>query len=765
MANEHRQATRAWRSGLTAVAAWGAFVALLLRGSIFSGLVLVGRDLTAVHHPWRWLVSTALASGRLPLWNPYTLLGEPALANPQTAVFYPLNWTFVWWPFPTALTVYVAAHLLLAAGGAFVWCRRLGCGPTASALGASAFAFGGWTLTRAESPPELAACALAPWVVWIVYEAVQRSSLRWSAAAGVILALQWSSGNLNAAYNAGLAAGLCWAITWLATFHGHTRRERVVGLASLPIALLVAAGLFAVQWMPTLELMQQSSRAEALPADLAAQWAVPPLQWLRLVAPFLFGMPGYERHWGGAVAEFAHGAFYVGCVPLMLAIFGCATIWQKSRHAKARLAAGAALAAGLVFATAAAGSATGLYAAMRTWLPGFDRFHSPYKLSFLVTFCLASLTALGWDSLAPGRGTRVCCAVLAASGVALAVTFGLDLGQVTPRLVDWMRHNVCAAEYAYQFRALAAHGGSLRRWVALAGVWIALGAVIAWLASYPRAPRRVISAAAVAAVLGELLVYGHHLYYQGQPSVYRSRADASQQGGRLYVPKATAKLNWLLYGQRGPAAFEWARLLGLGNRNMPQRILSASGENALATRRYRAWRREVEAAGVLSSSAASRLRRAGVSRIATHIRLGVFPPLSIPGEPKHCVLVQRVPDPWARFRTAPSEAGTVTAHSAVAPYEQITLAAHLRQAALVETADSHYPGWRAVVDGRRTPIEITDRMFRGISAKAGRHRVVMAFEPKSVKWGAAVTLCVVAAGAAACLLFSRGQPSNGPQDP
>jgi uncharacterized membrane protein YfhO len=44
------------------------------------------------------------------------------------------------------------------------------------------------------------------------------------------------------------------------------------------------------------------------------------------------------------------------------------------------------------------------------------------------------------------------------------------------------------------------------------------------------------------------------------------------------------------------------------------------------------------------------------------------------------------------------------------------------------TSETHYPGWRAYVDGRPQPIYYTNVAFRGFPVPAGKHQVVMRFE-------------------------------------
>lgn len=53
--------------------------------------------------------------------------------------------------------------------------------------------------------------------------------------------------------------------------------------------------------------------------------------------------------------------------------------------------------------------------------------------------------------------------------------------------------------------------------------------------------------------------------------------------------------------------------------------------------------------------------------------------------------------------------------------------------------DTWYPGWRATIDGRETPIARADYLFRGIAIPAGHHRVVIEYRAGSVTLGLAIT--------------------------
>src|SRR5262245_38237732 len=54
--------------------------------------------------PWRAAVREAIEEGRLPLWNPHTLCGEPLLAVAQPAVLHPGTLAGLLLPLPQAWT-------------------------------------------------------------------------------------------------------------------------------------------------------------------------------------------------------------------------------------------------------------------------------------------------------------------------------------------------------------------------------------------------------------------------------------------------------------------------------------------------------------------------------------------------------------------------------------------------------------------------------------------------------------------------------------
>ena len=97
------------------VAALAVFGPALARNEVFTF-----RDHLDYFQPLRFFTTEHLRAGRLPLWNPYNASGEPWLANPQTAVFYPPAWIFLVLPFATAYVGFLFFHALVLGFGAYV---------------------------------------------------------------------------------------------------------------------------------------------------------------------------------------------------------------------------------------------------------------------------------------------------------------------------------------------------------------------------------------------------------------------------------------------------------------------------------------------------------------------------------------------------------------------------------------------------------------------------------------------------------------------
>ncbi len=71
---------------------------------------------------------------------------------------------------------------------------------------------------------------------------------------------------------------------------------------------------------------------------------------------------------------------------------------------------------------------------------------------------------------------------------------------------------------------------------------------------------------------------------------------------------------------------------------------------------------------------------------------------------------------------------------------QVAIDVQSPQDAFLVLSDAYYPGWRAFLDGQNTKIYRADYTLRGVRIPAGKHKLKFVFEPRSLYWGAAISL-------------------------
>ena len=383
---------------------------------IFEGLVLSGYDLQTYFYPYWAYAAASLGDGRLPLWNPHVFMGVPFLANPQSAVLYPLNWPLYLLDPARALPAALMVHVALAALGMLALARvGLRLGWPAAATGAAAFAFSGFFAGQMEHINQVSVAAWIPWLVLAIELGIS-GRRRWWAATPVIVALMILAGHPQTAY-VGLALGLAWALlAGLQRMSAGSVRQRVRGaLGGLGLWLLGAVGgaaLAAAQILPALDLSREGIRAGGLKFEEAVSFSLPTGEALPGLLPTFLHLP--------SSTEFVA---YVGIVGVTLAVLGAVHRWREPRVAFLVLATFVAILLAL-------GPATPLFGLAHRVVPGVALFRVPARWLLVAVFALALLAAYGTEALgaASGRPWRERLERLGAWFLVLAALGGLSLG-------------------------------------------------------------------------------------------------------------------------------------------------------------------------------------------------------------------------------------------------------------------------------------------------------------------------------------------------
>jgi len=75
--------------------------------------------------------------------------------------------------------------------------------------------------------------------------------------------------------------------------------------------------------------------------------------------------------------------------------------------------------------------------------------------------------------------------------------------------------------------------------------------------------------------------------------------------------------------------------------------------------------------------------------------------------------------------------------------QDVQIEASLDRSGILVLNDTAYPGWTATVDGHPTPWTSANYLFRGVFLRPGRHIVEFCYQPKSFRWGAALSLATL----------------------
>ncbi|HEX2183984.1 MAG TPA: hypothetical protein VHN78_00590, partial [Chloroflexota bacterium] len=391
----------------------------------------------------------ALQAGELPLWNGQLVIGTPHLADPQTAVLYPLTTLpLLVLPPEVVARLSLPLHFFIAGACTYGYGRRLGL----SHLGALAAGLA-YALAPHFAPLEVAtylqqSAAWAPAILWALHAGLDGARLGPFAVAGLLWALQLWRGYAQTWYLTGLLAA-AYVLFHLGIRIKERPRGVVTRLCGAVLFAVVGLGAGAAQLLPSFELLGVSHRADGYTLAEASGPG-------RITLLNLLGAAGPDAEVSGA---------FPGGVVLGLAL--AAALYARGQHVWFALGA-AALSLALCL-----GERTPVWALAYHTIPGFNTLHMPHRALFLWSLSLAVLAGSGLDALR--RGQAVPRPFLIATGLVVALIWlGLALAPAAP------------AEATRGALQLAAGLGALLVCQALGHLtplsWIAPGALTALLA-------------------------------------------------------------------------------------------------------------------------------------------------------------------------------------------------------------------------------------------------------------------------------------------
>ncbi len=384
------------RPHLTAMLGFGVLAIVFYGGLVLGRRSFVEGDFNQHFLPFSLFLRNELLAGRLPLWNPYTFAGHPFLADIQAAVFYPLSNLLLLatspWSSPAArlywLQVDAILHTALAGFFTYLLAQALTRRHVPALLAGCVFAFLGYL--TGYPPLQLAVLRTAIWLpllLWLLLAAVTRPQrwLTWIGASMVYATALFAGHPQTFLHLRYATAG--WLAVLLLAYRRRLASQWRPLLVRIGMFYLVALGLGAVQWLPSLEFTRLSVRASAGYDFLSGGFLRS--DTLQMLLPRL---------------QTVFSPLFVGQVALGLAVL--AVFWAISvrpgsdagSEDELRLGILAVLYFSLLAGLAllvSYGRYGFLFPLIYRWLPGWNLFQGQERLAYLVAFGLSLLAGFG----------------------------------------------------------------------------------------------------------------------------------------------------------------------------------------------------------------------------------------------------------------------------------------------------------------------------------------------------------------------------------
>ena len=776
--------SRSWtRWDLAALAAIVAIAVAIYHRVVLGGEILFARDVLPYIVPGRAYASERFLSGEMPLWNPNAFCGMPFIADISNGVFDPIQLLFSPLPAIRAVSFAVVAYHILAATGAYVLGRRLGCGPAAALIAGVVFGFSGYLISMDDSVFYLAGVAWTPWVLWAVDRLCGKISYGRLLTVAGLHACVCLTGDVQWTYVMALMS-----VGYAAVASDPGRRLRTAGWVTL--AGTVALMLTAFQLLPFAEVAFASRRATGLDVTESLSWAMHPLRIVELGVPTPFGAVGDDQtFWARGLVNNDHGipwsqGIYLGIGALMF----CTVAWRSKR-------------ARFFFAVTTVGLllALGPHTPVGEWaqaLPLWSSFRYPEKMIAMITFGLAMASGLGVQQALHGRrwlGPTVVFVVLAIAWLACLV-FRADILSAVSAHIE--THGV---------RHVVPDDATSRIIDALLWVLGLSGAITGMLALH--ASKRVSKRSTVITItmvlIFDLLLQASAIQrtvpaepFTDDVPLARLAEDSQfpEAPGRLYrydLPFLVAQPIEPSMLNTAASLWQWQTLRpNMGYLNGVQYTL---GYGVGMSRDFEALWQTITTDEDLAFTLTATEHLLGLMSADDYANRARYEPLvDIPGQnvrllrfrkavprvrvvydiigvsshdealealigadfdPARSVVVTGADD--QRSEREPTKVEVIRADP-----EHIAVQVSTTADGVLLVADSWNAGWRARVDGKPVDIEHANYLFRAVGLSAGEHTVEMEFSPTSWRVGRAVsaaTALIVVLGFA----LSRRSPRRG----
>lgn len=773
------------------------------------------RDITNTYVTRDYFVVDAYRDGEAPLWNPYSFSGHPIYADGVTRALSPFLLLYTFLDVPLGYSVARVTELLLAGIFMYVFLASIGTGAPGALFGSLAFILSTHAMLHLTGLGWWGGLMWLPLILLCADRAVNRGSLGWALAGGVVLGVQFFCAYLpNQIYYLAVIPAY-FLFLGLRPGLRSTLGNGVRAAALAVVTIAVGLGLGATQWAPVLELLGLSHRGAAA-ADVGYIY-LPPWYLATLIFPNLFGR-AYDadliRLFTPLHVSHDH-ILYIGIAALFAVAVALHGIWTRSR---ARTEDGfgeiadevssdllksrrTLFFAGLAVVSLAVMMTAPLYQGISRFVPVIGTIRVTVRIGTLLVFALSALAAVGTGALMgcersalrlfANSARRTLAWMAGGLMVASILSFGLVwAGVLYPQARPYLPGSGLIAYARDAGSGLAVQFRPPTLDLILPLIFLAaLAALLEWRARARISPPALF-AGLVVLLVTDLACSGA----QFNRTFDRSRVFPptrvtdlirSLPPGRVLVTPADLDSN-----RRSNPGGE--KIIAPPNTLLPYRIATVTGKDQLYPDSYHDYASLIESqplSHVVFNQAVSRyfdllnvryvLTHASAPPVPEHRLIATAEGVSLYENPRflpRAFLVGTVVSAKnpAEALDALADPGFDPAREAVVEgveashhdvgrgsvdfledhRNRVVLRTEADNEALLVLSDNYYPGWRGTVDGAPTTILRANATMRAIRLTAGVHQVEFEFRPRVYELSAFVSLIV--AGAVVAFFLTGG---------
>ncbi|MDP3941906.1 MAG: YfhO family protein [bacterium] len=261
--------------------------------------------------PWRHFMKEQILNGRLPLWNNLNGLGVPFLANPQTAIFFPLTAIYILFPLTQGLFLMYSLKVFLFAFFTYQLLRNFSLSKRSAFLGAFAASFSSFFVTWLHWPHTNVFLFLPIMLLLVERVRKAKNQIIWLILFSLSSALAFFGGHPETFFQITLV------VAGFSAFRCLRNKKTLLLLGAYGFLGVALAG---VQLIPFLEYLFLSSQLY-LRSFYTISNSLPPVSSIQLLFPFVLGAPHQSYYKSFPTTNFQESAGgYVGLVLLFLAL-------------------------------------------------------------------------------------------------------------------------------------------------------------------------------------------------------------------------------------------------------------------------------------------------------------------------------------------------------------------------------------------------------------------------------------------------------------